>query len=118
MLLGPAGHGAAAAPVRESPRSHTHFFFKYKKMRWWFVIAFLCGLLVLQAGSAGEKDKKKKKSILDYNDADVERIFQEWEVLLLLASLFWESTHSCQFMGNAGEYPNGPYMGDTTECII
>ena len=51
-----------------------------QEMRWWLLTTFLCSLLVLQAGSAGGKDTKKKKSILDYNEADVERIFREWEV--------------------------------------
>ncbi len=41
-------------------------------------IAFV--LLLGFSLAVGEREKVKKKSILDYNEADVERIFQEWEV--------------------------------------
>ena len=30
--------------------------------------------------NSGEKDKWKKKDIRDYNDADLERLFDQWEV--------------------------------------
>ncbi len=47
-------------------------------------LAIAFGLTILLLGFAlvlGEGEKKaKKKSILDFNEADVERIFQEWEV--------------------------------------
>ena len=29
---------------------------------------------------AGEKDKWKKKDVRDYTDADLERLFDQWEV--------------------------------------
>ena len=41
----------------------------------------LVGLLVTAAIlMVTYSEVKKKKSVLDYNDADVERIFREWEV--------------------------------------
>ena len=47
---------------------------------------WLVGLLVTAAilMVTCSEVKKKKKSVLDYNDADVERIFREWEVCILL----------------------------------
>ena len=48
-------------------------------MRRLLVVAVLvfASLLVMEASARGGKGKK---SILDYNEADVERIFQQWEV--------------------------------------
>lgn len=41
--------------------------------RWWLLALLVTAASVICA-------EGKKKSVLDYNDADVERIFQEWEV--------------------------------------
>ena len=48
-------------------------------MRRLLVVAVLvfASLLVMEASARAGKGKK---SILDYNEADVERIFQQWEV--------------------------------------
>lgn len=48
----------------------------------------LLTILILRGVYANDTDKpssssaspKKKKSLLDYNDADMERIYDEWEV--------------------------------------
>ena len=42
-------------------------------LRWWLLSLVLVAVVTCSDG-------KKKKSVLDYNDADVERIFREWEV--------------------------------------
>ena len=44
------------------------------------VRVWLVGLLVTAAIVARGEGVKSKKSVLDYNDADVERIFRELEV--------------------------------------
>lgn len=46
---------------------------KMSRCMWTFI-----GLLVVAATVLYTEGKKK--SVLDYNDADVERIFREWEV--------------------------------------
>jgi len=41
-------------------------------------VLILASLLVWEVNTRG--GERKKKSILDYDEADVERIFQQWEV--------------------------------------
>lgn len=46
------------------------------------VCAYLLPLVVAE--------EAKKKNILDYNDVDVERIFQEWEVRTIKNTDTWQ----------------------------
>lgn len=44
-----------------------------------FLASILISSLLLSVSCKKNDDKKKKKSIVDMNDADVEKIFEEWE---------------------------------------
>jgi len=50
----------------------------------WFSVFLLVSLLCLPSSSLGKKSKAKpewaKKNILDYNEADMERLLDQWEV--------------------------------------
>lgn len=50
-----------------------------------YMILFLLTLICINVNtkkSNKEDTKKPKKSILDYTDADMERLFDQWEVYL------------------------------------
>ena len=64
--------------------------------RWKCLALLLCTLLVVVIGSDGPNKPKKKKDIRDYNDADMARLLEEWEVRdgdrfgLVVSECIWE----------------------------
>ena len=56
-------------------------------MRRFFVVVLIFASLLVWGTREGEG---KKKSILDYDEADVERIFQQWEVRHVWGEAVWE----------------------------
>ena len=49
--------------------------------RWKCLALLLCTQLLVVIGSDGPNKPKKKKDIRDYNDADMARLLEEWEVM-------------------------------------
>lgn len=49
--------------------------------RWGCAVLLLCTYLICILATDGQNNKpKKKKDIRDYNDADMARLLEEWEV--------------------------------------
>lgn len=46
-----------------------------------FLVFEMCAVSVAQDDKPDPYEKIKKKNILDYTDADMERLFEQWEVL-------------------------------------
>jgi hypothetical protein len=45
-----------------------------------FLAVFLCLSVILPHSILADEKPKKKKDITDYTDADLERLYEEWEV--------------------------------------
>ena len=49
--------------------------------RWKCLALLLCAQLLVVIANDGANKPKKKKDIRDYNDADMARLLEEWEVM-------------------------------------
>ena len=66
----------------------------------------MCGvvyliLLFITIIESGENEKWKKKDIRDYTDADLERLYDQWEVSVVVSSVLSESKHERYYVNIA-----------------